>query len=162
MGKYLIQIFIRELHNDLIKPKNEGGLSEVGNGNKLLVCDTGLRYIIPVNVKKFNPRYEKMCGCEVCIQAKKIQRSINALINRQSKGNTIYRRVVIPNDMTLHPKLLLIGTFGAMRTNDEATQGYYLVKWIREPYAVQEDTVMEGVEPHQSTFAGEIICDAVF
>jgi len=27
----------------------------------------------------------------------------------------------------------LIGNFGAMRTNDEATQGYYLVKWIMEP-----------------------------
>ena len=29
VGKYLIQISIRELHNDLIKSKNEGGLSEV-------------------------------------------------------------------------------------------------------------------------------------
>ena len=27
----------------------------------------------------------------------------------------------------------LIGNFGAMRTDDEATQGYYLVKWIMEP-----------------------------
>ena len=25
-------------------------------------------------------------------------------------------------------EIILIGTFGAMRTNDEATQGYYLVK----------------------------------
>ena len=29
VGKYLIQISIRESHNDLIKSKNEGGLSEV-------------------------------------------------------------------------------------------------------------------------------------
>ena len=58
MGKYLIKIFIRELHSDLIKSKNEGGLSEVWNGNTLLVSDTGLRYIIPVNVKKFTPRYK--------------------------------------------------------------------------------------------------------
>ena len=49
-----------------------------------------------------------------------------------------------------------------MRTNDEATQGYYLVKWITDPYIVQEDTIMLGVEPQQSAFAGEIICDAVF
>ena len=28
IGKYLIQISIRELHNDLIKIKNEGGLNE--------------------------------------------------------------------------------------------------------------------------------------
>ena len=40
-----------------------------------------------------------------------------------------------------------------MRTNDEATQGYYLVKCITEPHTVQENRVMNGVE---------IICDAVF
>ena len=57
---------------------------------------------------------------------------------------------------------IMIRTFGAMRTNDEATQGYYLVKWIMEPYTVQKDMVMKGVELHQSTFAGEIICDIVF
>ena len=70
VGKYLIQISIRELHNDLIKSKNEGGLDEVWNGKKLLVSDTGLRYMIPINVKKFTPRYKQICGCEVCIQAK--------------------------------------------------------------------------------------------
>ena len=42
---------------------------------------------------------------------------------------------------------ILIGTFGAMRTNDEATHGYYLVKWIIEPYIVQGNTVTNGVKP---------------
>ena len=42
---------------------------------------------------------------------------------------------------------ILIGTFGAMKTNDEAPQGYYLVKWITEPYTAQEGTIMKGVEP---------------
>ena len=51
MGKYLIQVSIRELYNDLIKSKNEGVLSELWKGNTLLVCDTGWRYIIPNNVK---------------------------------------------------------------------------------------------------------------
>ena len=60
VGKYLIQISIRELHNDLIKSKNEGGLEEVWNGKKLLLSDTGLRYTIPINVKKFTPRYKQM------------------------------------------------------------------------------------------------------
>ena len=36
------------------------------------------------------------------------------------------------------------------------------MKWITEPYTVQEDTVMMGVESQQSSFAGEIICDVVF
>ena len=58
VGKYLIQISMGELYNDLIKSKNEGGLSEVRNRNKLLVSGTGLRYIIPVNIKQFTPRYK--------------------------------------------------------------------------------------------------------
>ena len=70
VGKYLIQISIRELHNDLIKSKNEGGLDKVWNGKKLLVSDKSLRYMIPINVKKFTPRYKQICRCEVCIQAK--------------------------------------------------------------------------------------------
>ena len=78
VGKYLIQIYIRELHNDLIKSKNEEDLSEVWNGNKILVSDTGLRCIIPVNVKKFTPGYNQMCGYELCIQTKQLQRSLNA------------------------------------------------------------------------------------
>ena len=31
---------------------------------------------------------------------------------------------------------ILIGTFSAMRTDDKATQGYYFVKRITEPYTV--------------------------
>ena len=44
---------------------------------------------------------------------------------------------------------ILIGTFGAMRTDDEATQGYYLVKWITEPYIIQEDILMKGWSHHK-------------
>ena len=35
-------------------------------------------------------------------------------------------------------KRILIETFGTMRTNDKATQEYYLVKCIIEQYIVQE------------------------
>ena len=45
-----------------------------------------------------------MCGCEVCIQAKQLQRSLNAWRNRNAIDNPAYRRVVLPNDMTLHSK----------------------------------------------------------
>ena len=58
VGKYLMQISIRELYNDLIKLKNEGRLNEVWTGNKLLVSGIGLRYIIISNVKTFTPRYK--------------------------------------------------------------------------------------------------------
>ena len=57
---------------------------------------------------------------------------------------------------------ILIGNFGAKRTNDEATQGYYFVKWITELYIVKENTVVKGVEPQHNPFARKMICDAVF
>ena len=45
-----------------------------------------------------------MCGCEVCIQAKQLQRSLNAWRSRNAIDNPAYRRVVMPNDMVLHSK----------------------------------------------------------
>ena len=57
---------------------------------------------------------------------------------------------------------IIIDPFGAMRTDDEATQGYCLMKWITEPYTVQENIIMKGVDPQQTSFAGEIICDVLF
>ena len=73
----------------------------------------------------------------------------------------VYETILHGIEARMHERIL-IGPFGAMRTNDEATQEYYLVKWITEPCTVQENTVMKGVEPQQSAFAGEIMCDTVF
>ena len=42
---------------------------------------------------------------------------------------------------------ILIGIFGRMRANDEATQGYYVVESLTKPYTVQENVVMKGVDP---------------
>ena len=72
----------------------------------------------------------------------------------------VYETILHGIEARMHERIL-IGPFGAMRTNDEATQEYYLVKWITELCTVQENTVMKGVESQQSAFAGEIICDAV-
>ena len=37
-----------------------------------------------------------------------------------------------------------------------------MIIWITEPYTVQYDIIMKGVESQQTAFAGEIICDALF
>lgn len=67
-----MRISIRESHNGLVRSKNKGGLSEGYKVNKLLVSDTVLRYIIPINVNKFTPRYKQMCKYSVYIQAKEL------------------------------------------------------------------------------------------
>ena len=55
----------------------------------------------------------------------------------------VYETILHGIDARMNERIL-IGTFGAMRTNDEAMQGYCLVKGITEPYTVQEKTVMKG------------------
>ena len=74
---------------------------------------------------------------------------------------SIYETILHGIEVRMNERIL-IGTFDAMKTDDETTQGYYLVKWITEPYTVQEDIIMKGVVSQQTAFAGEIICDALF
>ncbi len=53
--------------------------------------------------------------------------------------------------------LLMIreGEVGAVRTTDDAAMGYYVIKWMSEPYALQEET--SGV-----IAAGVMVVDAVY
>ncbi len=50
------------------------------------------------------------------------------------------------------------GEVGAVGTTDEAVMGYYVVKWLSEPYALQTDTEgMSGV-----INAGAMVVDGIF
>ena len=50
------------------------------------------------------------------------------------------------------------GEVGAVGTTDEAAMGYYLVKWLSEPYTLQTDTAgMLGMIP-----AGTIVADMLY
>ena len=40
---------------------------------------------------------------------------------------------------------ILIGIFGTMRANDEATQGYYVAELLTKPYTVQKNIVTKGI-----------------
>ena len=51
-----------------------------------------------------------------------------------------------------------IGEVGAVGTTDVAAMGYYLVKWLSEPYTLQED--MEGMAGLIGT--GKMVADAVY
>ena len=41
-------------------------------------------------------------------------------------------------------------------------QRHYIIKWLSDPYIVQETTIMKGVKPRQIIVSGEFICDVVF
>ena len=52
--------------------------------------------------------------------------------------------------------------YGAIRTNDESDDGYYVLQWTTEPYTLQEDKEIKGYLPITTAYAGEIVCDVVF
>ena len=55
----LLDISVRGLYNDMIKPSGDGELDSVVDlaTNKLLIIDTTLRSFIPPQVRKMTPYY---------------------------------------------------------------------------------------------------------
>ena len=60
----LMDISARYLHNDMIKPSENGGLESVVNSVKqrFLIIDRTLRLFIPPQVCKPNPILHQICG----------------------------------------------------------------------------------------------------
>ena len=49
-----------------------------------------------------------------------------------------------------------------MRTDDFATERYYMLKWISNIYTAQDDIVMKGYNPPEYEYAGDMVCEARF
>ena len=56
---------------------------------------------------------------------------------------------------------ILSTMYGAIKTNDESADGYYVLRWTTEPYILQEDKEMQGYLPITIAYVGETVCDAV-
>ena len=78
----LINISVRDLHNDMIKPSKNSGLASVADSvtQKVLINDTILRSFIPPKVRKKTPKSHQICGCEPCINPKDMQIDLNIYI----------------------------------------------------------------------------------
>jgi hypothetical protein len=125
LNKLLLQISIRELHNDMLLPPDQGGFKEAweetGNAR---ISDTALHALLPEQAWRMTPRHKQMCGCEVCIQIRSLQQSLNAWRHRRLKLLTeladaasseeerqaievrklLYKSTVMPNDEVWHPQ----------------------------------------------------------
>ena len=67
-----MDISVRYLHNDIIKPYENGGLESVVDSatHKFLKIGTILRSFILPQVRKMNHNLRQICGCELCIITK--------------------------------------------------------------------------------------------
>ena len=79
MHKKLLQISVRELHNNLIKPEDQGGLKEAkdASGN-VIIRLTALHYLMPPQVKKMTDSHKIMCRCKSCVSASLLHESLKA------------------------------------------------------------------------------------
>ena len=74
--KLLLQVSIRELHNDLIEQ-----LPEASKDGIPLVSDAKLRQMIPPQLKKMTERYKQMCGCSDCVSVGYCHQDNNSYIS---------------------------------------------------------------------------------
>ena len=80
-NRLLLQISIRELHNEMIEQLPEATDAE---GN-VLISDTKLRQIMPPEVKRMSNRYKVMCGCIDCLSIQYYQSDYNRFKNSLMK-----------------------------------------------------------------------------
>ena len=76
-----MEIYVRYLHNDMIKLFDNGGLASVfySMTHKVLIIDTTLRSFIPPQLRKMTPKLHNIFGCELCIIPKDMQIGLNIL-----------------------------------------------------------------------------------
>ena len=98
VGKLLIEISIRELHLDMMKPPPIG-LSEVycKDTQNLIVSERHLRSILPPQLRPITFSQKQLCGCECCTVMKMLHTSLvksrKAAINTQSNQTRFTRRI---------------------------------------------------------------------
>jgi hypothetical protein len=85
-NKILLQIPIRELHNDMMSDDTLIGMEGVQDceGN-ILISDTKLRSLLPPHVRMMSDRYKIMKVCENCIQMHNVHHSYNRFICHRIK-----------------------------------------------------------------------------
>ena len=70
-----MDIFVSDIHNDMLKLFDNGGFASVVDyvTHKVLIRDTTLMLFIPPQVRKMPPKLRQICGCEICIIPKDMQ-----------------------------------------------------------------------------------------
>ena len=79
--KLLREIPIREMHNDLVKSPEDGGLEcALDTDGKPTISDSQFRKLLKEvlpQLRKASLRHKQMCGCETCIGMRYLQEALN-------------------------------------------------------------------------------------
>ena len=74
---FLLQVYIRELHNSLVSDPDDGGIKDARyEDDNIIISDSTLCSLLPTQLIKMSARYKVMCGCEFFISAKSIHSSL--------------------------------------------------------------------------------------
>ena len=75
--KLLLQVLVRELHNSMMSPPEEGGFKEARDAdNNIIISDSTLPKFLSLQLNNTNCQYKVMCGCECLISSKIIRLSL--------------------------------------------------------------------------------------
>ena len=84
---FLLQVFVRELHNSLVSDTNDGGIKDSRDEyDNIITSDSTLRSLFPPKLKQMSARYKVMCGCECCIYSKIMHSSFLSWRDRYLKN----------------------------------------------------------------------------
>ena len=71
--KFLLHVYLRELHNSLVIDPNDVGIKDSRDkDSNIIISDSTLHLLLPPQLKQMSARYKIMCGCEFCISDKSI------------------------------------------------------------------------------------------
>ena len=85
--KPLLECSIKQLHNEIIDPPDDGGLFVARHAitNDVIISDTMLRSLAPPQLRPMTDNHKMMCGCAICNTSKYMQESLNAWRRKQLK-----------------------------------------------------------------------------
>jgi hypothetical protein len=76
-NKVLLQVSVRELHNDLYCPTIGLGDADKDKNGDNLISDTMMRALLPPELRMITNHYKMMCCCESCMLAHYYQSALN-------------------------------------------------------------------------------------
>ena len=78
--KLLLEYSMRQLHNDLIAPPDDGGLlgARHADSNDVIISDAMICSLAPPQLRPITAHQKMMCGCAFCNTSNYFQQSLNA------------------------------------------------------------------------------------